>query len=302
VAPAFRDHGPGTDRKDDVDTQQVKRVMRGRFAGPLRAGYRHVERTQLAVVRRADRARVGLPTEEERAEVARRVTMTVKTFERPDVLRRCLASAREVFDGRIVVADDSRLPVTGLADGVDVIPLPFNSGVPAGRNAALDAVTTELVFVTDDDIVFTAASDLVAAMNYLDDHPEVDLVALSRVDLPRWRAVHWLGAEALFPGSDEPLVPFGTEIGGLPVVPKTPQLYLARTASIHMVRWDERVRMVDHRDFFSRASGRIVAVQAQTVRAYHMRTPFDSFYTRYREDVAADLRTLSEVWARRAGG
>ncbi|MFW5469867.1 glycosyltransferase family 2 protein [Knoellia sp. CPCC 206435] len=273
--------------------------MRGRFAGPLRTGYRHVERSQLALVRRADRARFGRATAEERHEVARRVTMTVKTFERPEVLRRCLASARDVFDGRIVVADDSRVPVSGLGPGIDVIPMPFNSGVPAGRNAALDTVATELVFVTDDDIVFTAASDVVAAMNYLDDHPDVDLVALSRVDLPRWRAVHWLGAEALFPGAEAPLVPFGTEVGGLPVVPKAPQLYLARTASIQRVRWDERLRMVDHRDFFSRASGRIVAVQARTVRAYHLRTPFDPFYTRYREDVAADLRTLGEIWSGR---
>lgn len=285
-----------------MDTQQVKRVMRGRFGGPLRAGYHRAERLQMSLVRRVDESQVGRATEEERAEVARRVTMTVKTFERPDVLRRCLASARDVFDGRIVVADDSRVPVTDLGPRIDVIPLPFNSGVPAGRNAALDAVATELVFVTDDDIVFTAASDVVAAMNYLDDHQDVDLVALSRVDLPRWRAVHWLGAEALFPGAKAPLLAFGSEVGGLPVVPKTPQLYLARTASIQRVRWDERLRMVDHRDFFSRASGRIVAVQAQTVRAYHMRTPFDPFYTRYREDVAADLRTLGEIWAGGSAG
>ncbi|WP_169744232.1 glycosyltransferase family 2 protein [Knoellia aerolata] len=283
-----------------MDTQQVKRVMRGRFGAPLRAGYHHAERAQLSVVRRVDRTRFGEATEAERAEVARRVTMTVKTFERPEVLRRCLASARTVFDGRIVVADDSRVPVTGLGAGIDVIALPFNSGVPAGRNAALDAVGTELVFTTDDDIVFTAASDIVAAMNYLDDHPAVDLVALSRVDLPRWRAVHWHGAEALFPGAGAPLVPFGTMIGDLPVVPKAPQLHLARTASIRTVRWDERLRMVDHRDFFSRASGRIVSVQAQTVRAYHLRTPFDPFYTRYREDVTADLRTLGEVWGGRS--
>ena len=288
-------------RRDDVDTSQVKRAMRGRFAGPLRASYRLVERSQLAVVRRADLARFGRASADEREQVAERVTMAVKTFERPDVLRRCLTSVRDVFDGRIVVADDSRVPVMGLGPGIDVIPMPFNSGVPAGRNAALDAVGTELVFVTDDDIVFTAASDLVAAMNYLDDHPEVDLVALSRVDLPRWRAVHWLAAEALFPGAEPPLVPFGTEVGGLPVVPKTPQLYLARTASIQRVRWDERLRMVDHRDFFSRASGRIVAVQAPTVRAYHLRTPFDPFYTRYREDVAADLRTLGKIWSGRTG-
>lgn len=114
--------------------------------------------------------------------------------------------------------------------------------------------------------------------------------------------MHWRGAEALFAGAAAPLVPFGTMIGDLPVVPKTPQLYLARTAAIQKVRWDERVRMVDHRDFFSRASGRIVSVQAQTVRAYHMRTPFDPFYTRYREDVAADQRTLGEIWRGRIEG
>jgi len=278
-----------------MDTQRIKRVMRGRFGAPLRLAYRATERTQVALVRRVDHAQFGSATAQERAEVARRVTMTVKTFERPDVLRRCLASARAVFDGRIVVADDSRVPVERLGPGIDVIALPFNSGVPVGRNAALDAVGTEFVFVTDDDVVFTAASDIVAAMNYLDDNEVVDLVALTRVDLPRWRAVA-PGADALFPGAEDPRVPFGAIVDGLPVVPKTPQLYLARTASIQRVRWDERLRMVDHRDFFSRAAGRIVCVQADTIRAYHMRTPFDPFYSSYREDVAADLRTLAGLW------
>ncbi|KGN39560.1 glycosyltransferase family 2 protein [Knoellia subterranea] len=270
--------------------------MRSRFGGPLRASYRGAERAQIVAVRRSDRLRFGKYTSAERDEVARRVTAAVKTFERPAVLRRCLASLRTVFDGRIVVADDSREPVTELGRGIDVIALPFNSGVPKGRNAALDAVDTEFVFVTDDDIVFTAASDLVAAMNFLDDNPEVDLVALTRVDLPRWRAVA-AGADALFPGAEAPKVPFGTVIDGLPVVVKTPQLYLARTEAIQRVRWDERLRMVDHRDFFSRASGRIVSVQAETIRAYHMRTPFDPFYNAYREDVAADLALLGRLWS-----
>ena len=280
-----------------MDTQRLKRMMRGRFGGPLRLAYRAAEAAQLAVVRPADRLAHGRATPEERAEVARRVTMTVKTFERPAVLRRCLASARTVFDGRIVVADDSRTPLDDLGPGIDVLALPFNSGVPVGRNAALDEVRTEFVLVSDDDIVFTAASDVVAAMNYLDDNPEVDLVALSRVDLPRWRAVEAHDEAALFPGAAPPLVPYGTLIEGLPVVPKTPQLYVGRTASIHKVRWDERIRMVDHRDFFSRAAGTIVCVQAQTIRGYHMRTPFDPFYTSYREDVAADLQTLGQLWS-----
>lgn len=285
-----------------MDVRRVKRAMRGRFGRPLRATYRLAEAAQLSVVRPLDRARHGRATPEERAEVARRVTMTVKTFERPAVLRRCLASARTVFDGRIVVADDSREPAFGLGPDVDVLALPFNSGVPVGRNAALDAVDTELVLVCDDDIVFTAATDVVAAMNFLDDHPEVDLVAFSRIDLPRWRAVEAHDASALFAGAADPVLPYGTLVGGLPVVPKTPQLYLARTASVHKVRWDERLRMVDHRDFFSRAAGTLVSVQARTVRGYHSRTPFDPFYTSYREDVAEDLRTLSRLWSGRGAG
>ena len=279
-----------------MDSQQVKRVMRGRFGGPLRMAYRSAERAQIAVVRQIDRAQFGRLTAEERAEVARRVTMTVKTFERPDVLRRCLASVRTVFDGRIVVADDSRTPVSNVGVGVDVIALPFNSGVAVGRNAALATVETEYIFVTDDDIVFTPASDIVAAMNFLDDHTDVDLVALALVELPRWRIPGLTGAEALFAGAAEPRTPYGTLIEWQPVVSKPGQVYLARTAAIQQVRWDERIRMVDHRDFFSRASGVIVSVQAESIRAYHMRTPFDPFYNSYREDVAADLQTLAAIW------
>lgn len=275
---------------------RLRRCTRSRFGGPLRRGYHVAEAMQLRVLGLVDRRSHEPPTPDERAEVARRVTMTVKTFERPHVLRRCLASARLVFDGRIVVADDSREPVRDAGENVDVLALPFNSGVSVGRNAALDAVETEFVLVSDDDIVFTIASDVVAAMHFLDDHPEVDLVALARIDLPHWRAVLHTGADALFEGAADPLVPYGTLIEGQPVVSKTPQLYLARTASIQKVRWDERLRMVDHRDFFSRAAGVLVSVQATTIHAYHLRTPFAPFYTAHREDVAGDLQTLARLW------
>lgn len=50
---------------------------------------------------------------------------------------------------------------------------------------------------------------------------------------------------------------------------------------------------------FSRASVRIVCVQAPTLRGYHLRTPFDPFYIAYREDVAEDLRTLARLWSGR---
>jgi beta-1,4-N-acetylgalactosaminyltransferase 2 len=204
-------------------------------------------------------------------------------------------TARRVFDGRIIMADDSRNPMASPGAAVEVVPMPFNSGVSRGRNAALDAVDTELVLVTDDDIVFTAASRVGRAMRYLDEHPDVDLVGFLRVELPRRYAFDH-GPDALFPGAAAPLRPWGEEIGGLPVRLKVEQVYLARTSAVQRVRWDEQIRMVDHNDFFTRASGCLVAVLDHGIVAYHARPPFDAGYTSYREDVADDLAYLSRKW------
>jgi hypothetical protein len=120
------------------------------------------------------------------------------------------------------------------------------------------------------------------------------------VDLPVRKLVD-RNASPLFPGSGEPRIPLGTMIDELPVVGKVAQVYLARTESVRAVGWDENLRMVDHRDFFSRASGRLVTVQHDRVLAYHAQTPFDASYARYREDVADDLAYLGRTWAAGAG-
>lgn len=283
-----------------MDVRTVKRVMLGRGGAPLRLAYRGAVSVELAAVTAFARLHRG-PDDAERAETARRVTMAVKTFERPAVARRLVRGARRVFDGRIVLADDSRVPMTHPDAGVDVIALPFNSGVAVGRNAALDAVTTEYVLVTDDDIVFTAASDVDRARRFLDANPEADVVGFLLVELPGWYANDH-GPDTLFAGHDEPLREWGTLVGGLPVRYKIPQVYLARTRSLMRVRWDENIRMVDHRDFFSRAAGRLLVVLDPGNHVYHARTPFDAGYIRYREDTQSDLRYLAGVWAARAAG
>jgi len=273
--------------------------MDGRGGAPLRAAYRVATAGALVAVRGVDRLAAERADPAERAESARTVTMVVKTFKRPDVARRLVRSARTVFDGRIVVADDSPTPMTFEDPLVDVIAMPFNSGVSVGRNAALDAVDTEFVLVTDDDLVFTAATDVDAARRRLEAYPEVDAVGFVRVELPRWMA-HDFGPDALLKGHREPLRPWGELVGGLPVRLKIEQTYLARTEAIRRVRWDPRIRMVDHADFFSRAAGEIVVVLDQAIRAYHARTPFDPEYTRYRLDIAPDQAYLGRVWRQRA--
>jgi len=65
---------------------------------------------------------------------------------------------------------------------------------------------------------------------------------------------------------------------------------------IRRVRLNEELRMVDHRDFFSRASGTLVTVVDQGNFVYHARTPFDAEYIAFRADTAADLARLSRHW------
>ena len=274
--------------------------MRSPYAAPVRGAYRLVTAANLGLVRLLDARRAPDRTAEDRAEVAERVTIAVKTFERPAMIGRFVRSARRVFDGRIVVADDSRQPVTTSDPRVDVIALPFNSGVAVGRNAALAAVKTEYVFVCDDDVVLTDLTDLAVLMDYLDHNPQVDIVGVALVDLPVRKLVD-RAQSPLFPGASEPRILLGTVIDELPVVRKVAQVYLARTESVRSVGWDERLRMVDHRDFFSRASGRLVTVQHDRVLAYHAQTPFDASYARYREDVADDLAYLGHKWSPREG-
>ena len=272
-----------------------RRGMVSPYGAPVRWGFRAVTAAQVWAVTALDRAREQGPSPEQRRATAERVTMTAKTFERPDTARRLVRSTRRVFDGRIVVADDSRTPMAPPGPGVHVIGLPFNVGVSVGRNAALDTVDTEFVLVTDDDIVFTAAAGINRAMDYLDETPEVDMVGFLRVELPLWFAYDH-GADALFAGHAPPLRRHDEVINGLPVRYKLAQIYLARTEAVRRVRWDEHIRMVDHRDFFSRAAGQIVAVLDPESRVYHVRTPFKAGYTAHREDVAADLAYLQRRW------
>ncbi len=266
-----------------------------RAAWPLRVCYRLATAVMLVFVRISDRRIYSPRPDAERAEIARLLTVAVKTFERPREALRLISSVRQVFDGRIVVADDSRTPLEVDDPLIDVIPLPFNSGVSVGRNAALDAVDTEYVLVTDDDIVFTHMSDIGGAVAYLEDNPEVDAVGLLRVDLPRWGAID-PGADALFPGHRPPKRPHGELIGGLPVRVKLQLPFVARTEALRRVRWNENVRMLDHADFFSRASGELVCVLDPGLRAYHARTPFNRSYHAFRDDCADDFAYLRQAW------
>jgi hypothetical protein len=224
------------------------------------------------------------------------MTALVKTFERPHILRRLVASIRRLYPALpIVVVDDSREPVS-LA-GVKTVTMPYDSGISAGRSEGLRHVTTPYVLVLDDDFVFYRRTRLGPALALMERHPEIDIMGGQVIDLPLLR-VRPLPHGAVFPTAATPLVPIGSLLGGLRVVAKVPTFYVARRDRLALVGWNPRLKRLDHADFFTRALGVVTTVFNPELRCLHARTPFDTEYMRKRLDLVDSLHTLEQRYGR----
>ena len=236
------------------------------------------------------------PSSPDAEPLVQQVTALVKTFERPQVLRRLVTSIRRLYPSlRIVVVDDSREP-TRLA-GVETVAMPYDSGISAGRNEGLKRVATPFVLVLDDDFVFYRRTRLAPALALMQRHPEIDIMGGQLIDLPLLRARPVPSGEIFSTGA-KPLVPLGSSIGGLEVVDKVSTFYVARTDRLAVVPWDPRLKRIDHADFFTRALGVLTTVFNPDLKCLHARTPFDAAYMSKRLDLEASLQVLEERYGR----
>lgn len=224
------------------------------------------------------------------------VTLVLKTFERPAVLRRMLRSVRQVYAGPVLVADDSRVPFETDDPNVRVLRLPFDSGIGAGRNALLDAVETEYVFLADDDMHLLPDFDLTRPLAYLQRNADVDLVGGRVIHLPLWRTADYSTAR-LFAYRGAPRVREGVVLDGLPVSYKVPNFYVARTDRVRAVRYDDKLKRQDHNDFFTAAYGELVCVIDRAMVCLHAHSFFDAHYQSFRMDTSADAAYLAAKWA-----
>src|SRR5690606_3431510 len=104
------------------------------------------------------------------------------------------------------VADDSREPCR--LPGVEVVALPFDSGVSAGRQAALDRVRTRYTWLLDDDFVVYRGTRLDLAFDALERHSDLDLVGGPVINLPLLRK-NRSDPAGIFPTLAEPRIPLG---------------------------------------------------------------------------------------------
>ena len=187
-------------------------------------------------------------------------TVVIKTFERPGFLQELIESIRQRHpEARIIVADDGRRPTE--RHDVEWHRLPCDSGLSAGRNYLVDQVRTPYLLLCDDDFLFTDQTD-VASLHAALERTGLDLVAGDAA-----RAGRHLLCGRFDQVGDELHLRRGYRAsdGDVLLADWVPNFFIARTKALKKCRWDDRLKVGEHADFFLR-------FQRQGLRAGLLRT------------------------------
>jgi len=218
------------------------------------------------------------------------LTIVIKTFERPRTVKRLVESIRRFYPSvEIIVVDDSSVPLA--LEGVTVVSMPYDSGVSAGRNRGIHEVKTPYFLLLDDDFVFYRKTDLLIPLKKIMAHRKIDILGGEVLNLPLYTSTDYLH-KPLYPTTASSLLPNGMEIDGMVIQDKVANFYIGRTTSVKNVGWDEKIKRLDHADFFTRAKGILVTAFTPTFKILHAQTPFDTDYMKRRNDVDADRAVL----------
>lgn len=199
------------------------------------------------------------------------LTIIITTFRRPKSLNRLLASIRQHQPAcPIIVADNSRSPKPNSAADI-YLKLPFDCGLSEARNRALARVETPYVCLMDDDFVLDPKAGLARLYQ---------AVVQGKAELaggdfraapgrkPIWEPWHGLFSVKnkcfkLYRGHHK-------EEGLLCWVDIVHNFWVATTESVRQVKWDSRLKLQEHLDFFYRykAAG-YKCVHVQDCRILH---------------------------------
>ncbi|MCD7817699.1 MAG: glycosyltransferase family 2 protein [Lachnospiraceae bacterium] len=244
------------------------------------------------------------PNKEEQSEVVNQVTFIYKSFERQKMAKRLFKSIQHYYPGvQVIIADDSKKSLQLCSPYLKVIQLPFNSGLSYSMNQALKEVKTPFLVRLDDDMLLTPFSKIGTQIDFLNRHPEIDLVGLLPCTVPQCNSPE-IAAKEYYPisMSNAPkslLIPHMTKIDDSHVVVgKSPNIYVARTCKIKMIGWDDNIRMMDHNEFFMRAAGNLVSTIDTTSIVFHYPNHFDRNYMKYRSDVQADQIYIANKYSK----
>jgi hypothetical protein len=218
------------------------------------------------------------------------LTAVVKTFERPELLKRLIISIKRYYpDLPIIVVDDSKKPT--VINGVQTIVLPFDSGVSLGRIEGVKEVKTKYMLLLDDDFIFYRHTNLVDALNILEQYPQIDIMGGQVVNLPYFSSIDYTDG-LIYPTSADPHTHQNLMIGDLPVFDIVANFFIGQTEKIRLISWTPELKRIDHNDFFTRAKGVLTTVYNQELKCLHARNPYDTDYMHIRSNNAHDREIL----------
>lgn len=234
------------------------------------------------------------PDKEAIENVCRNVTFIYKSFERQAMAKRLYRNIQSYYPGvKVIIADDSHQPLELSGPRLQVIQLPFNSGLGFGLNRALEKVDTPFVIRMDDDELLTPMTNFHHHLDFLQAHPEVDLAAVTHLSAPNCvppeQVARTYFSRSMSGAPKRLKIPHLTQIDkNYIVLGKTPNVFIARTEKMQAIGYDDHIRMLDHNEFFYRAAGNLVCVANPSTFVFHYHNIFDAKYQAYRSDVNGD--------------
>ncbi len=235
-----------------------------------------------------------MPTKEDVKLMRENVTFIFKSFERKNLAKRLYRNIQRYYPGvKIIIADDSKKPLVIKSEHVQVVHLPFNSGLSKGLNKALELVDTPFTIRMDDDELLSPYTAMHKHLRFLASHPHVDLVSIlpyNASSVQKWQNLVKPYYKENMAEAPKPLIiPHGTLLeGNYIVLGKPPNIFIARTEKYRETGYDDNIRMTDHLEFFFRAAGVLVSALALDSFVLHYHNPFNKKYRRFRGDVAGD--------------
>lgn len=227
------------------------------------------------------------PNSREQEEMAKKVTFIFKSFERQKFAKQLYKNIRSYYPSvKIIIADDSEKPLELEGENLEIIRLPFNSGLGLGLSKALERVETPYVIRLDDDELLTPFSNFHKHLRFLEEEKRVDLVAVSFIDALRNKSLKKTAKKFYLQDMRNAFKPLKiahmTRMGDYIVVGKPPNIFIARTDALRRVGYDENIRMIDHHEFFFRAAGEIVSAFSPDSFVYHRHDISDKHYRKFR--------------------
>lgn len=179
-----------------------------------------------------------------------KVTLLIKTFNRPESLKRLYDSIRKFYKHlNIIVVDDGEFCIDPKVfdNNVNYVKTQFDIGASAGRNLGIKNINTKYFITLDDDFLFSKKTKIENFISVMENNPDFDLIS----GLVRGKRI--FTGNMIFSENNTVLrlVEPSKKIRPLQEVDIVPQFFIAKTKKfINTGGWNEKLKTNEHWDLF----------------------------------------------------